>query len=200
VSRDHGQCLADETLTEYLEGSLDPAIRAASEVHLIGCEECRNQLAFFMRVLRQDVTPEEAKALEAVTAQWHDKKVNTSLSPARSQTAPAERSRVSARFLVPFAAVAAVLVIGLLSVWMVGQRSAEPKTATEVVRLLLGQRRPFESRLADQPHRPIVRTRGSDDAGVSYNLLAGEMTRLSATSHEMGRFYLLQKDFKRSIP
>jgi hypothetical protein len=33
----HGQCLTDETLTDYLEGALDPAIKAASEVHLIAC-------------------------------------------------------------------------------------------------------------------------------------------------------------------
>jgi tetratricopeptide (TPR) repeat protein len=193
VSSDHGQCLADETLTEYLEGSLDPALKAASEVHLIGCEECRNQLAFFMRVLREDVTSEEAAALETITAQWHDRKGGKTL-PQR------QRNWMSARFLLTFATVAAVLMIGLLSIWIVRQRPAEPKTAGEVVQLLLGQSRPFESRLSGQPHRPIVRTRGSDDPGVSYDLLAGEMTRLSANSHEMGRFYLLQKDFKRAIP
>jgi tetratricopeptide (TPR) repeat protein len=66
--------------------------------------------------------------------------------------------------------------------------------------LLLEQNRPFDSRISGEPHRPIVRTRGADDPEVSYNLLAGEMTRLSASSHEMGRFYLLQKDFGRAIP
>jgi tetratricopeptide (TPR) repeat protein len=50
------------------------------------------------------------------------------------------------------------------------------------------------------PHRPIVLTRGPEDPGPSYSLLAGEMTRRSANSHEMERFYLLQKDFSRAIP
>ena len=27
---DHGQCLTEETLTDYLEGGLDPVIKAAS--------------------------------------------------------------------------------------------------------------------------------------------------------------------------
>jgi len=192
VSSDHGQCLADETLTEYLEGTLDPAVKAASEVHLIGCDECRNQLAFFMRVLRPEVTSEETAALEAIAAQWHDRKGGKTLPQRR-------RTWLSSRFPM-VATVAAILVIGLLSIWIVRQRPSEPRTAGEVVQLLLGQSRPFESRMSGQPHHPIVRTRGSDDAGVSYGLLAGEMTRLSASSHDMGRFYLLQKDFKRAIP
>ena len=55
----HGECLTEETLTEYLEGVLDPALKAASEVHLIACDDCRNQLAFLMRVLNQEMTAEE---------------------------------------------------------------------------------------------------------------------------------------------
>ena len=53
--------------------------------------------------------------------------------------------------------------------------------------------------MTGQPYHPLFRTRGTNDPGLSYNLLAGEMTRLSASSHEMGRFYLLQKDFSRAI-
>jgi tetratricopeptide (TPR) repeat protein len=190
-SRDYGQCLTDETLTEYLEGSLDVAIKAASEVHLISCEQCRNQLAFFMRVLQPDVSSTEAKTLQAIAADWEKKtgnKVATAGSPARS------------RFLVVFATVAAMLVVSILSTWIVRERFSEPKSANEVIDLLLAQNRPFESRIAGEPYRPIVRTRGSSDSGVSYSLLAGEMTRLSANSHEMGRFYLLQKEFGKAIP
>jgi tetratricopeptide (TPR) repeat protein len=53
--------------------------------------------------------------------------------------------------------------------------------------------------MSNEPHLPILRTRGTDDPGVSYGLLAGELSRLSADSHQMGRFYLVQKDFKRAI-
>ena len=65
--------------------------------------------------------------------------------------------------------------------------------------LLLTQNRPFESRITGQPHRPIVLTRGAAAPAVSYSLVAGELARLSANSHEMGRFYLLQKDFGRAL-
>ena len=49
--RDHGTCLTDETLTDYLEGALDLPLKAASEVHLVSCEDCRNQLALLMLLL-----------------------------------------------------------------------------------------------------------------------------------------------------
>ena len=187
--RDHGQCLAEETLSEYLEGSLDPAIKAASEFHLIACDECRVRLGFFMNILREEVSPEEASEVQVVHQQWH--KANHGL-PRRTGTFPNR--------LLGFVAIAAVLVVAVIAGRILLQRYSEPRSASEVVQLLLAQHRPFESRLASEPHLPIVQTRGRDDPGIAYGLVAGEMTRLGADSHQMGRFYLLQKDFGRSIP
>jgi tetratricopeptide (TPR) repeat protein len=187
----HGQCLTEETLTDYLEGSLDLAVKAASEVHLVSCGDCRQQLAFFMRVLDSDVDPTEAGTLKTIAAEW-DKRRGLSETPVR---------RFGLRgYAAVWGALAAALVISVVSVWVVRQQSSEPKSASEIVQLLLKDKRPFEARLADEPHHPILRTRGTDDSGVSYGLLAGEMTRLSANSHEMGRFHLLQKEFSRAIP
>jgi tetratricopeptide (TPR) repeat protein len=187
--RDHGQCLTEETLTEYLEGGLDPPVKAASEVHLIACDDCRNFLGYFMRILLHEVKPEEATAVRAITAAWDERK---------GKQRPPSRAR-RAGFLRVLA-VAAVLILAVVSVRFVVKRWTGPKSAAEVVQLLLARHRPFESRIALQAYRPITRTRGADDAEVSYGLIAGEMTRLSASSHEMGRFYLLQKDFGRAIP
>jgi hypothetical protein len=186
---DHGQCLTDETVTGYLEGDLDPVIKAASEVHLVACSKCRNNLGFFMRVLDSEVGPEERATLQAITSEWTSKK--------RERQMP---QRTPPKVFFRWVAIAAVLVMGVLSVRFVMQRPAQPKSAGEIVQLLLAQNRPFESRMAGEQHSPIVRTRGTEDPGVSYGLLAGEMTRLSANSHEMGRFYLLQKDFEHAIP
>src|SRR5207302_469018 len=110
------------------------------------------------------------------------------------------RTDAFSRRILGLAAVAAVLVVAVIGGRLLIERQAQPKSASEVVELLLSQRRPFESRLANEPHLPIVRTRGGDDQGIAYGLVAGEMTRLAADSHQMGRFYLLQKDFSRSIP
>lgn len=186
---DHGQCLTEETLIEYLEGGLDPAIKAASEVHLVACDDCRLRLAFYMRVLDEEISPDEAATIQLVTAEW-DKKAKDRM-PRRTGTWEG--------WFLSVSAIAALGVMGLVSVRFISERMTEPDSATEVVQLLLSQQRPFEPRMSGQPHLPILRTRGTADPGVSYGLLAGELTRLSADSHQMGRFYLLQKDFKRAI-
>ncbi|HEY2379949.1 MAG TPA: hypothetical protein VGK48_02090 [Terriglobia bacterium] len=188
---EHGQCIAEETLTEYLEGVLDPALKAASEGHLISCDDCRDRLGFFMRLLDEEVAAEETQKLQVITAEWDRKKSSGRLSRGAGI--------FPSRFM-GFIGVAAVLIVGVLSVRFVLERQAESNSASEVVELLLTHQRPFESRLADEPHVPMARTRGPEDPGVSYGLLAGEMTRRGADSHQMGRFYLLQKDFPKAIP
>ena len=186
--KDHGQCLAEETLTDYLEGSLDPVIKAASEVHLIGCDDCCRRLGFFMQMLSEDVSAEEAAAVEVITQQRHNAKHKMP-----------RRAGIRHGRLLGFAAIAAVLIVAVITVQLM-EPQGQPKSASEVVQLLLAQHRPFESRLSGEAHMPLVRTRGEDDPGIAYGLVAGEMTRLSADSHQMGRFYLLQKDFSRAIP
>ena len=37
----------------------------------------------------------------------------------------------------------------------------EPKTATEVIHLLLADNRPFEARISGQPHLPFIATRSN---------------------------------------
>lgn len=189
MSEDHGQCLTDDTLTEYLEGSLDLGIKAASEVHLIACDGCRGKLGFFMRMLNGEVDSTEATAVQEVTERW-----------TKTKREIPRRTGTLSNWLLGFVAVAAVLVVAVVSARVLLDRQAQPKSASEVVQLLLAQHRPFESRMANEPHLPILRTRGTDDPGVAYGLIAGELTKLSANSHEMGRFYLLQRDFAHAIP
>src|SRR5262245_30974515 len=143
-----------------------------------------------MRILAEAVTAEESTLLEAVTEQWEREK---------EKGGTTRRALRLPRFMMPLA-VAATLVAAIVTVKLLVNYGASPKSGSDVVQLLLTQHRPFESRMAGEPYVPIVRTRGTDDPRVSYPLVAGEMTRLSANSHEMGRFYLLQKDFDRAIP
>jgi len=188
--RDHGQCLADDTLTDYLEGALDPAIKAASEVHLIACDECRRRLGYFTRLLDNDISSEEAAAIQAITAEWERYKV-----PDKEP----QGFRKIKLWLRGGAGVAAVLLLMFLSALFIVDRSTDPGSAGQIVQLLLAQQRPFELRLSNQPHLPTRLTRGANEPGVTYGVLAGEMARLSADAHQMGRFYLIQKDFNRAI-
>ena len=185
MREDHGQCLTEETLTEYLEGSLDLGIKAASEVHLIACDNCRANLGFFMKILDEEVRPDEVVRIQEVTDRWNKTKHEV---PRRTGT------------LLSIAAIAAVAILAVTGIRVVMRRPVQAKSGSEIVQLLLAQHRPFEARLANEPHLPIVQTRGvAADPGVEYGLVAGEMTRLSADSHQMGRFYLLQKDFGRAL-
>src|ERR1051326_6606986 len=109
---DHGQCLTEETLTDYLEGGLDPAIKAASEVHLLGCEACRSRLGFYMRLLNEDMSPEETTAIESFTVEW-EKKRNERI---------ARYTGGWRRRLLSITAVAAALIMGVVSVRFVINR------------------------------------------------------------------------------
>jgi tetratricopeptide (TPR) repeat protein len=185
---DHGQCLTEDTLTDYLEGGLDPATKAASEVHLLGCDACRLKLGFYMRLLNEDMTAKEAATVETLAVDWERK----------TRERIARHGGAWRRWFLSGAAIAAALVMGMVSIRLIVDRMSDPDSPSDVVRLLLSQQRPFESQMSNQPHLPILRTRGTNDPGVSYGLLAGELTRLSADGHQMGRFYLVQKDFKRA--
>ncbi len=186
----HGKCLTDEILTDYLEGNLDPAFKAASEVHLVGCDDCRVRLAFFMRLLKEDIAPEEAVAVKAIQEKWTKGQNDRRLPNRRGG------DRRTWRYASGGVAAALIFAVGAR---VAIEYKGEPRSATEVIHLLLAQNRPFEGRISGQPHQPFASTRGPNDPGNSYNLLAGQMNRLSATPYEMGQFNLLQRDFLSAI-
>jgi tetratricopeptide (TPR) repeat protein len=186
----HGQCLTDEMLTDYLGGELDAPVKTASEAHLVACDDCRVKLAFFIRLLREDRSPSEAVAIRAIQDEWVRARRDRGL-PGRGTS----RLR-NWRIVSGGVAVALLLAVG---VRVAIDYQGEPKTAREVVHLLLAGNRPFEGRISDQPHVPYTATRGPSYTTNSYSLLAGQMNRLSATTYEMGQFDLLQKDFVNAI-
>jgi tetratricopeptide (TPR) repeat protein len=187
-----GECVTEETLTDYLDGALDPIVKAASEVHLIACDQCRSRLVFFMRLLKEELDPQERVALVAIQDNWKKGQVQ--------HYVPARRTGLHHRWMLALGGIVAVLVLAVGISEIVGH-IGEPRSANEVVQLLLDQKqRPFEGRLSGQPALPFMATRGLEDSETTnYGLLVGQMARLSATSSEMGQFYLLQRKFDRAI-
>src|SRR5438034_11458889 len=110
-----------------------------------------------------------------------------------------QRTGTLPHWLFRCVAIAAALLIAVVGIRVLIDRQGPPRSASEIVQLLLTQNRPFESRLANEPHLPILRTRGLEDPGVAYVLIAGQMRRLSADSHQDRRFYVLQKELGRAI-
>jgi Tfp pilus assembly protein PilF len=71
--------------------------------------------------------------------------------------------------------------------------------ALQAADALLASVRPFEPRVVGQSYMPIrevTRTAAEDPVPAA---LAAEMTESSATSYEIGRFFLLQKEYTRAI-
>src|SRR5262245_27306588 len=106
---DHGQCLTEETLTDYLEGALDPATKAASEVHLLGCDTCRLKLGFYMRLLSEEMSAEEAATVETLAADWEKK----------TKERIARHGGAWRRWFLSGAAIAAALIMGIVSIRLV---------------------------------------------------------------------------------
>src|SRR5262245_58263713 len=124
----HGQCLTDEMLTDYLEGGLDPAVRAGSEAHLVACDKCRIRLVFFMRLLKQEIEPAEELALSAAQQAWTKRQGD--------RQALNTRARRTRRWTIATGGIAAAVVLAVGTTYVV-DRIGEPRSAEEVIQLLL---------------------------------------------------------------
>jgi tetratricopeptide (TPR) repeat protein len=184
----HSKCLSDEVLTDYLEATLDPVVRSACEAHLIACDPCREKLALFMKVLRDDVTPEEEAAVQELAALWEERNPRPVPMP--------RRSRLSSRRWIYAAGVAAVLLAAVLISRL--PFGSQASTAKEITDALVANVRPFEPRIVGQPYLAVQEvTRGPEDL-VPVEL-EREMTEKSAESYEVGRFFLIRKNYPKAI-
>jgi tetratricopeptide (TPR) repeat protein len=185
----HGECLRDECLTDYLEGGLDPLIRSAFESHLVACDKCRQNLALFMRLLREDVKPDEEAVLQQLEAAWAAREL---------QPVPLKKRWVLQKRYIPYAAagIAAMLVIAFL----VGGPPFAPRQsiAGQITQAMLVKSRPFEPRVVGQAYMGVDEVTRSAGDPVP-DVLAPEMTENSADAYEMGRYFLLRKEYSKAI-
>lgn len=183
-----GDCLEDETVTDYISGTLSPAVRLACEEHLAGCRPCRERLTLYMGLLQEEVLDSEVRLVEETTRVWNAKfGVQPSAAEIRSPVV------AYAGLLVLVLAFSAVVTSGVQ--WINARPSAE-----RVVSLLLSKHRPFEARLSGQSHLPFERTRAEVENRPSTSLLEGELRRLGATNLELGRLFLIQGDLDKAAP
>jgi tetratricopeptide (TPR) repeat protein len=185
--------MTDGILTGYLEGTLKTQERVETERHLIDCEACRSQLAYFMRILDEDVETEEESILQTAMQEWD------------SAGAPVEQRRraVSAKWTALAASVLLALGIGLFY-------RVEPAVPTydEVVAMVVlnQETRDFESRLSlfdsADVYLPFVAQRSSRDAlATDIAQLADDVVSSgeAVTSHTQGLVSLAQHDFDQAV-
>ena len=185
----HGECLRDECLTDYLEGTLDPVVRSACEVHLVACDACRENLALFMRVLRADTSSEEEAALQELSRALEQR----NLPPIPT----AKRWALSTKYRIYGAtAIAAVLLAAVFIGWL--PSGAAPSRQAQIAEALVATLRPFEPRMVGQPYLEIQESTRGPEALVP-DVLAAEMTESSAQFYEVGRYFLLLKEYAKAI-
>ncbi|HEX4999587.1 MAG TPA: hypothetical protein VFY29_15270 [Terriglobia bacterium] len=179
----HGECLSDALLTGYLEGGLAPAVKAASEVHLVACDRCRASLAMLMRMLKHGglpASPAEEAEIDAIV-------------DFRRRKHPVAAGRPSLlKKLLPIAGIAASLLLGWIF-WRSGGESGVPRSAEAVVQLLMDQKRIFEPRMSGQSYKPMERTR-APQGGLDFDLVRRQMEEFRAEPYYWGKFYLLKQD------
>jgi tetratricopeptide (TPR) repeat protein len=186
----HGECLTEECLTDYLEGTLDPIVKSACEAHLITCDPCRENLALFMKVLRDETTPEEEMALQQLSEMLEKRNL-------RPVSVPSRRS-VSTKYRTVAAAGIAALLLTAVFIYRMPFGSS-PSTSTQIVSALANSIRPFEPRIVGQRYLEVQEVTRAAEGNLVPDILAAQMTESSADSYEMGRFFLLRKEFGKAI-
>jgi hypothetical protein len=104
-------------------------------------------LLSFMRLLQEQITPDETIALETITAEW---------DTLQAKQKPLSRKSGLPRYFTAFASIAAILVAGV-ALWIGLRPSAEPKSALSSQSTPVGAKSPFRGphgRSAASPDHP----------------------------------------------
>jgi tetratricopeptide (TPR) repeat protein len=175
------------TLSGYLGGDLPEHELSYCQRHLVECNSCRRELALLVRMLDEDVLPEESAILNRIEI--------AALQPG-TMTEPLNLYRRFCQWLRPrlkLAVVSAtVTIIVATSLTLLFKNSSD--TAVQLAR----SERTFEARLSGQPYSEFVRTRTGpvlDSPGSGNDAL----DRLGANHVEMGRFYAQHEEFAKAI-
>lgn len=190
-------CLNEQTLTNYLEDSLQATARATAEEHLISCDTCRSRLVYYMRILDEDVREEEEPVVAEAMQRWDSERVPVSV-PAKGF------GRRSILFRAGLAAtvLAAVALGGIL-----GFLNPRSIPGEEYVQTRLRERRPFQSRtslqVAGDTYVAYVETRDGGAPGADMSSTAEVLTRGAeqggAGNHLLGLGYLVDEDWDRAV-
>jgi tetratricopeptide (TPR) repeat protein len=176
-----------ESLGSYLSGGLSEPEETDCERHLARCEHCQTQLAFLIRVVDDELAPDEAAVIDCIEA-FGPKHFPPLGAAAMTSSAIQSWFPRGWRLAAVAAAVVLLVAVGWVS-WL--NRGSEPVRVASMERT-------FEARTASQPYSEFVqrrnRSRVEDDrAGQS------ELTRFRSPSADIGRFYLISNNFAQAI-
>jgi tetratricopeptide (TPR) repeat protein len=185
-----GDCIADDLVAGYLEGTLTTVVKTACEVHLISCDPCREKLAAYMRILQPEITPQENAAVESAIVQWERRGL-------RPLPRPEPRLSKTNRYVL--GGIAAALLVGILF-FLRGVLIPSQPTADDLIQNLYQLRRPFSAQLSNEPYREYSSTRNKSYEDPRKSVLLEEMNRQSADAYRHGLLHLYFGDFQNALP
>jgi tetratricopeptide (TPR) repeat protein len=143
-----------------------------------------------MRVLRDETTPEEEVALQQLSEMLEKRNLRPGPIPSRWALSTKYRG-------VAAAGIAALLLTGVF----IFQRpfGSSPSAATQIVSTLADSIRPFEPRIVGQRYLEMKEVTRAAEENLVPDILAAQMTESSADSYELGRFFLLRKEYGKAI-
>lgn len=200
------ECLSADETRAFLDGDLGAERSAFAEVHLAGCAECRELLAYLARL---DMVPlderedEVVRALDEATRPAVLRFVRATIAARAPEVAEAPAAvrplRASRRAwgLLGWAVAAAIAVAAGLAFW----HTSTPEEAERSARLFAAETRDERAsafRLADAPYSPYKPERGArPERGAEALAAARKAVDANASApalRALGRAYLLRGD------
>jgi len=179
---------SNESLANYLSGVLSEKEETDYSRHLAGCDNCRRQLSVLMRVMDDDLAPDEAAVIDCVEA-FGPRRFPLFREPLGISEKLQSWFRPGWRLASITAGLMVVLFGAALAFWWT--------PASQPV-LLSSVERTFEARMADEPWSKFVRTR-SQSRSETDRSGPGELARLRANNADIGIFYLMSNNFAQAV-
>jgi tetratricopeptide (TPR) repeat protein len=175
-------------MSSFLSSDLAEEERACCQRHLVECDDCRGELALLVRMLDEEVSPDELVILnrvETVRAGRHTVPVQT----------PGLYDRFCQSIMAGWKlAVVAASILIVTTTFLLSLKN----NIVDISPQGAGSVRTLEARLSSQPYSQFLQIRTARAIG---NMPPGtdELKRLGANSFAMGRFYLQHDEFEKAI-
>jgi len=176
-------------MSGYLSAELPEHERAYCQRHLIECTDCRGELALLVRILDEEVSPDELAILNRMETAHAERPIVSVQPPSLYERF---RQSITASWKLAVVSTSIVLIVAATFILFLKNNISDISSQGA------GSVRTLEARLSSQPYSQFVQTRTAPAIG---NAAPGndELKRLGATPFELGRFYLQHSEFAKAI-
>ena len=178
--------LEDDILSSYVSGDLSEPDATECQGHLVECNTCRQDLALLIRVMDENVSPEELAIIDRIEISRSGAGLRVT-QPLHGYDFVTQWLKPGWKPMLVFASMAVIVAAALLF----NSRFSTPAPVSS-------SERTFEARLSRQPYSGFTRTR-TGAATAEPASANDELNRLGANHAELGRFYLQHTEFVKAV-